>query len=182
MVAGEEYPADHAARIDHALPRLDALRLPGVEDHGLEERPVGAADDAGHHRGQARIGYGVEQELVALDARVEHHGGVLPLPQSRILFLEPQILLVDLEDLADRTEPAVEPAQGRLHDVERRRGPVGDIGASAVEQVRLRLADQDQSNRERGEQRDRELCSSPASRNLPPAVRHNPFRPLAGLH
>ena len=95
VIAGEEDAPDHAARIDHRLAGLDALRLAGVEDHGLQERLVGTADDARHHRGQRGIGHGVQQELVALDAIVEHDGGVAPLAQAGILVLQAKIFPVD---------------------------------------------------------------------------------------
>ena len=67
--------------IDHRLTRFDALVLAGVEDHGVEERAVGAADDMRRDGRQRRIVHGVEQQLIALQPLFEDERRVLPLAE-----------------------------------------------------------------------------------------------------
>ena len=78
-----------------ASPGLTLLARAGVQDHGLQERPVGAADHLRQDRMDIGIGHGMQQQLIALapgPASPRRHS---PLPQPRILFLELQIFLID---------------------------------------------------------------------------------------
>ena len=122
----------------------------------------------------------MQQELIALDAVVQHHRRVPPLAQPRILVLEAEIFLVDREDLADRAHPAVEADKRRAHHLQRGRGPVGHRGASTVKEGVLRLADQDEGDGKSGEKRDGELRSAAIPRDLPGAVRHDFSNPATG--
>jgi hypothetical protein len=50
----------------------------------------------------------MQQRLVACHPALQHDGDIAPLSQPGILFLELEVLLLDREDLGDRTEEAVE--------------------------------------------------------------------------
>ena len=109
MVARQIDAPDHAARIHNRLARLDIIGGAGVQDHGLQEGPVGPADHPRQDGMDAGIGHGMQQRLVARHPVLHHHRDVAPLPQARILVLEAKIFLIDGEEVIDRTRPAVEP-------------------------------------------------------------------------
>src|SRR6202040_2778457 len=65
VVPRDENSPDHSSVIDNRLAWLDVLVAAGVNDHGVEKRPAGTADDVSRDARDFRIRNGVEKKLIA---------------------------------------------------------------------------------------------------------------------
>ncbi len=147
---------DQSHLVDHRLPLGYAIASTGVDDEGAHERAAGIDDDPGRDEGDAGIDLGVQQRTIGGVLLFELPGRVLPLQEALIFLPQSRIFRIDVEEIVNRLDTAIDRRDRLRQDRHHRRQSVVDHVTHALDQREICFAQQHQRERANYQDAERE--------------------------